>query len=146
MSSPSTSFIRRAARPRPFPILVKSKLSSLAARLTSPNWTQDSLSRSIKTLNDQLDRNIFDPINPADTNLSREDVATIRDRLFMADLFVCLDMRPQAAEQANDAIAIIDRSLMGPLLIRKRLFDDAADVGTLDVLPGSARMALAAMM
>lgn len=146
MSSPSSSFIRRAACPRPFPVLVKSKLHSLSARLTSPDWTQESLSRSIKTLNDQLDRNIFDPINPKDTNLSREDIATIRDRLFMADLFVCLDMRTQAAEQTNDAIAIIDRSLMGPLLMRKRLFEDAADVGILDALPGSARMILAAMM
>lgn len=141
MSSPQFTIVR-AAQVRPFPALVRSKLTSLVNRIHNDEWTTEALSRNIKTLNDQLDRNLFEPPTDQRPWISKEDLATIRDRLFMADIYVCMGMRPQAAEQAMDAAAIVSRSLMGPLLVRKRLFNPSSDLGSLDALPGSARLVL----
>lgn len=128
-------FIRRAACLRPLPMLIKSKLDNLVLSIKNDNYTNDAV-----IIKCQKILSYIDTLTDIEY-LNSEDIEKIQHGVFLAELQILTGIRNVAIETINDSIKIIDNKIMTNLLMRKRLRStNEDDLGTLDVLPWTARL------
>lgn len=123
---------------RPFPLLIKSKISGIISNKDVPN---EVLIRMLTKFRSYL--NIGD--NPFTYRgdgysgvLDEKDIEEIEEDCFLAELLIGLETRNAAFEVLQRLITKIEAKYMGALLVRKR-FLEGGDVGDLERL-GSNEM------
>lgn len=125
---------------RPFPILIKSKISGIISNKDAPN---EVLIRMLAKFRGWLDSEN----NPfrADNNggvLDEEDIEEIEEDCFLAELLIGLETREAAFNVLQGIVQMIDGRYRGALLIRKRLLG-SGDLGDLETLGSNEKFIIA---
>ena len=127
---------------RPFPLLIKSKISGIISNKDVPN---EVLIRMLTKFRSYL--NIGD--NPFTYRgdeysgvLDEKDIEEIEEDCFLAELLIGLETRGAAFEVLQRLITKIEAKYMGALLLRKR-FLEGGEVGDLETLGSNEKFIIA---
>lgn len=133
--------ISRPMMLRPFPIMIKSKISGILANKDAPS---EVLIRMLSKFRGWLQNNPFRLDNNGGI-LEEKDIEEIEEECFLAELLIGLETRDAAFQALKGVIKMIEDRYMGALLIRNRLLG-GGDIGDLDKLGSNEKFIISSMI
>lgn len=125
-------------------ILVKSRMHTLHFKLSQPDIADTIKMNLTKRFMDQLDS-----YRELEDQYCKYMIDLIYDSLYAVDLYVCMDMIPNAVYALKEAIVQLDLRIRGPLIMKKRLELSSHDkdiLGDIHKLDGVSKSLIASYL